>query len=409
VNFSVQGMVELSLPTKEQEVRRHVVAPMGTPHQGEPSRLRLAIVMPSAGRIGGAEEMLLQFIRHAPAAGLELFIAFLEDGPLVDMTRQTLPTIEVCAAGRVRNPFRLFQTIAQLRRWLAGLRPTAVLSWMTKAQIYAGPAARLAGLPSVCFQHGLPDGGLIDVLSRKVPCHGFLACSEFAAHRQEAMVKVPVTAVCSTVDLERMERAEAREPSEWRKRLGLPKDRKIIMLVGRLQRWKGMHVFVQAVALLRHTHPEVLGVIVGGEHHLEREYAEDLRRMVDHLNLGQKLWLVGPQTNVPEWMQAADVVTHTSDREPFGLVVLEAMSLGKPVIATKPGGPEEIIHHERDGLLVPFGDAESLSRAIARFLDSQDLARSCGIAARHRARQFDGAGYPSRVRSAIERILQSAA
>ena len=83
------------------------------------------------------------------------------------------------------------------------------------------------------------------------------------------------------------------------------------------------------------------------------------------------------------------------------------MSLGKPVVATKPGGPEEIITDGRDGLLVPFGKPILLARAISRFLNDPDLAGACASAAALRAREFAGDGYPRRVQSAIRDIFRS--
>ena len=104
-----------------------------------------------------------------------------------------------------------------------------------------------------------------------------------------------------------------------------------------------MHVYVDAMTRVLKEIPDCRGVIVGGKHHLEPDYADWLAEKVQVLGVSKEVRMVGVQRNVPEWMQAMDVVVHASEREPFGIVVVEAMALGKPVVATRPGGPEEIV------------------------------------------------------------------
>ncbi len=96
-----------------------------------------------------------------------------------------------------------------------------------------------------------------------------------------------------------------------------------------------------------------------------------------------------------------DVFVHASDREPFGIVVIEAMALGKPVIAGAGGGPAEIITDGENGVLVPYGDEESLARAILRYLDDHAFAARVGAAARIRAAVFDDRTYAAHVIAAL--------
>ena len=115
----------------------------------------------------------------------------------------------------------------------------------------------------------------------------------------------------------------------------------------------------------------------------------------------------GFQSNVPEWMQAMDIVVHASDHEPFGIVVIEAMALGKPVVAGREGGPAEIITDGVDGLLAPHGDASALAAAICRFLDNPSLMTRCGTAARVRAADFTDENYASEVVAALHSFVDA--
>ena len=108
-------------------------------------------------------------------------------------------------------------------------------------------------------------------------------------------------------------------------------------------------------------------VIVGGVHRA----GEALRRRAAGrdcaaLGLGDRVHLVGFRDDIPDVMNAWDVVVHASVRpEPFGRVILEGMLLGKPVMATAAGGVPELIEHGRTGFLVPPGDAAALARLSA--------------------------------------------
>jgi glycosyltransferase involved in cell wall biosynthesis len=122
-----------------------------------------------------------------------------------------------------------------------------------------------------------------------------------------------------------------------------------------------MHVLVDAAPALLAAHPDAHVVIVGGRHEMEARYEADLFAQIDRLGLKERVIMAGFQTNVPEWMQAMDIIVHASDNEPFGIVVIEAMALGKPVVAGNAAGPTEIITEGVDGILTPYGDAQRLA------------------------------------------------
>ena len=152
--------------------------------------IRLAIVMPSAHPHGGAEEALVHLLRNQAAAQLsDVLIILLEDGELKEIFKSTGAAVEVVPSGRLREPWKQIAAVLKIRQLLKRDRMDAVLGWMTKAHIYGGPAARLAGVPPIYFQMGVPDNGVVDRLSRMVPAVGGLACSDFAAREQQASVR----------------------------------------------------------------------------------------------------------------------------------------------------------------------------------------------------------------------------
>jgi glycosyltransferase involved in cell wall biosynthesis len=94
--------------------------------------------------------------------------------------------------------------------------------------------------------------------------------------------------------------------------------------------------------------------------------------------------IVGQRADVVDILAMADAVCLTSDAEALPMVVLEAMSLGRPVVATSVGGVPEAVTHEQTGLLVPLGDSEAFARALARLADDPQLASILGRAAMRR-------------------------
>src|SRR6059058_1330778 len=121
---------------------------------GEANR-RCTIVMPLADRRGGAESALLELVRHGGGLGFEWRMVFLEDGPMVAECRAAGVSVTVIRAGRLREIHRYAASVWRLVRAFRHDRPGVVVGWMTKAELYAGPAARLAGVPAILCQLGM--------------------------------------------------------------------------------------------------------------------------------------------------------------------------------------------------------------------------------------------------------------
>jgi glycosyltransferase involved in cell wall biosynthesis len=161
-------------------------------------------------------------------------------------------------------------------------------------------------------------------------------------------------------------------------------------MASRLQRWKGVHVFIDAAAQLARVRPEVRFMIVGGTlFGLEEDYATQLHQQVGRLNLGKVVHLVGYRQDVFRFYSAADVVVHCSiEPEPFGTVLLEAMVCSRPVIASDSGGSREIVEHGVTGVLVPPNDSEYLAKAILTLLDDPKSRLRMGEAGAARVRDY---------------------
>lgn len=170
-----------------------------------------------------------------------------------------------------------------------------------------------------------------------------------------------------------------------RRELGIAADAPAIGIVGHIQSWKGQDLVVQAMAKLRATHPELRCLIVGGVHRQGAEYAAGMRARIAAEGLERQVILTGARRDVAACLDAMDVAIHSSTNpEPFGRVLIEAMALGRPLIAPREGGPLEIVVDGETGLLVAPRDPAALAAAIDQLVRDPVLRRRMGEAARTR-------------------------
>jgi glycosyltransferase involved in cell wall biosynthesis len=127
-------------------------------------------------------------------------------------------------------------------------------------------------------------------------------------------------------------------------------------------------------------------VIGGGQ----AEYATALRREAERLGLAARVHFLGDRADVRALLSRCEILVSASLHESFGRTLIEAMALGVPVVATKSGGPEEIIEDGKSGFLVATGDAGALAERMSRLLSDRALAAAMGKAGRERVeRCFD--------------------
>lgn len=369
--------------------------------------MKIAIVMPLAEQRGGAEQVLWHLMQQGQNLGVDWLVVFFEDGSMVRQIQSLGVETHIVPAGRLREASHFIATVTRIASIVKQSRANVLFSWMTKAHLYSSLAAKLSGIPALWYQQGVPSNSYwLDKIATMLPACGILACSKTAAQAQASVrPSRPVRVVYPGVELDRFEPDKLPSSGELRRQLGLPEDGYLIGIVGRLQRWKGIHVLVEAMPKVLQSYSNAHCIVVGGKHDLEPDYPAYLESRIASLGVQDQVKMVGLQRNVPEWMQAMDVIVHASDFEPFGMVIIEAMALGKPVVAGSAGGPTEIITPDLNGILTPFGDADALAYAIVRYLDDPNFAQKSGMAARQRALDFSTHFYAKNFVEAVRDLL----
>lgn len=368
--------------------------------------MKVAIIMPLAEQRGGGEKRLWDLMYEGRNSGIEWLLIFLENGSLAEQIRTLGIDVRTVPSGRLREPHRFIAAVLKIASVVRRERADVVLAWMWKAHYYSSPAAILAGIPSLWSQLEVPDDSLLKRIATILPTSGMLINSKSGKATQEKLSpQRAIRLVYPGVALNYFNPSLLSTPEATRRKLGLPLDGPLIGMVGRLQRWKGMHVLVEAMPKVLQKYPKAHCVVVGGKHQLEPDYQNYLEERMGGLGLDDQVILAGAQLNVPEWMQAMDVFVHASDNEPFGIVIVEAMALGKPVVASNSGGPSEIITDGENGLLTPYGDSEALANAILRYLDDWEFARGIRGAAQERAPDFSTQRYAQNFIEAIRDLV----
>lgn len=183
---------------------------------------------------------------------------------------------------------------------------------------------------------------------------------------------------------------ETVQKGKLRKELNIPDNMKIIGNVARLDRPKNPMRFLEIAEKVLKEREDVVFVWVGGNIVEEDDYANLIKKYIDENPiLKDKVKILGFREDAIELMADFDVFLLTSNEEGFGLVILEAMSLGKIVVSTKCGGPEDIIQDKINGFLVDF-DNDKIAQTIFFILDNlEQICKNIFSKAVERAKEFE--------------------
>ena len=170
----------------------------------------------------------------------------------------------------------------------------------------------------------------------------------------------------------------------WR----LPESAQIIMLPGRLTRWKGHHVLIDAMKKLNRK--DVFCVLIGSDQG-RTEYRAELETAIEEKNLGGQIRIIDHCDDMPAaYMCSTIIVSASIEPEGFGRIPIEAQAMGRPIIATDHGGAQETVLHNQTGWLIPPEDSDILAKTIEHALSmpEEDKIKMAQHAMGHIAHNF---------------------
>ncbi len=214
----------------------------------------------------------------------------------------------------------------------------------------------------------------------------------------DRVMVVPYGVNTSHFSSDRVDRQAIRES------LGLKDADIVVGFVGRFSPGKGHEEFLRAADVASHEQPHLRFLIVGEASYGEEEYAHQVIELSRTLGLNDRVTFTGFRKDIRELMAAFDIFAFPSHAESFGIVLIEAMAMGKPVVASRSDGVLDIVVDNRTGILVAPKDHLPLSQAMLRLADDPKLREAMGTAGRHRVLDiFD----QTKIITTIERIYAS--
>jgi glycosyltransferase involved in cell wall biosynthesis len=343
----------------------------------EPVRV---LYLSPVGERGGAEVVLLNILKHHDRSRFTPMVCFLKEGPLAAEVRGLGIKCFLVPAGRFRHLSGTLRAMRAIRRLVKEERVDLIFSNMAMGHLYGGLAALGTPAKRVWFQHTISSGQTVDRLAAIIPADRLYVNSQAsleAVHELRHLAK-RVQVVYPGVDTSA--HALVGDRFLFRREFDIPDDAFLVAMVARFQRWKGHHVFIAAAAAVCRQEPKARFVIVGDTLlGVEPDYKAELAQQVMRCGLSGSVIFAGWRNDVPALLSEVDVLAHPPILpEPFGLVVVEALLHGKPVVASRQGGLTEILTDGATGFLVAPGDAKALAEQILVLLRDESLRRRMG-------------------------------
>ena len=374
------------------------------------------------GLKSGAETVTLDLLTRLPSS-IEPVLAC-PPGRLADEARAE--GIPVNPIGGVSASLRLHYAntprgVAQLVRMGRDIRALARdrrADLVHATSIRAGLAACLPPGPrapvAVSLHDCLPPGPASTVTRRLVDARAAVvfanSCYTARAWRPAERSGPPLRVVYPGIDLARR---AAVDRDAARARMGVSGAGPILGVAAQITPWKGQATAIRALRGVRERLPGAQLVLAGEPKFVERTtrydnsaYLRELQLLVAALGLESAVHFLGQREDMPTVMAAIDALLVPSTEEPFGLVVVEAMAAGTPVVATTNGGPAEIIRDGIDGRLAPPCDAERWATTVCDVLLDPTVRDRIIHAGRERARRFSAERHAAEVVAAYEHALR---
>jgi glycosyltransferase involved in cell wall biosynthesis len=254
------------------------------------------------------------------------------------------------------------------------------------------PAARLAGIP--CIVNAMGEAPWERRLIKRLLVRNYDQVIAISDHMRRRMHELGIadrriTTVHLGIDASAYRSRVRRTPSEVRREAGVDPGKVLAVMVGNIRHWKGQHVVLQALSgLLPEIRDRLKVLFVGATAPADESYAASLREAVRQGRLEEMVQFVGSREDIPDFVNASDLCLHASViPEPFGLVIVEAMALGRTMIAAGTGGPAEILTPQ-SGVLYDPTRPEELTAALSRLVTDHELRERLGREAVRRVEEF---------------------
>src|SRR5258707_9731220 len=391
-------------------------------------RYRNILVVHSNNDLYGGDKILLELLRDMDRSHFTPIVALPKDTQHINRISCELDKIgvEYCflSLGGLRRRYfpplglvRLAKELVSGTRSLLRVireRDIALVHSNTNAVLAGALAARIAHLPHIWSMHEIlvEPVSIRRVLHFLIPRLSTKVVTVSKAVRDHMLKDAPQSAskfqtILGGINLEPFLCATGR--TRIRKEWAIADDEILVGMAGRVSRWKGQSIFAQAAALVLQEHRNAKFVSVGGVFENETVYIQRFKDEVHSLGIEKSFIISDFRSDMPDVFAAYDILVLPSTLpEPFGLVVIEAMASGKPVVATRPGGPSETVVDGETGFLIDASNPDELARSLNTLIGDPGKCRRMGTAGRKPALEIFGVHrYAREFEALYDRLLDS--
>lgn len=357
------------------------------------SRDDLSVVAVSpVAEAGGAESLLVDVLAGLSKRGVGVRLVALGEGPLAQLARSRGVQVVAGPALSFRHPRSIVACAAVVRRVTAAARPDVVFASHPKGQVIAHLACVGESVTHVTQVYDPPSRRSVSTwLAARLPGLRLAITEETAASYRVLNRRLSPVVIPPGIDGRRLRHeAESGDPDAAWSQAGLGGPGPRIVMVGRLQRFKGHFDFLSAAALVVRERPDARFLIVGPDSPIEKGLRKELQSTIEARGLCGSVALSGRLSgaDLAATVSNATLLVHPAHREPFGLAVVEALALGTPVVAYATNGPTKILAFG-GGALVPPQDVPGLAAAVLRSINDPSTMGRWAAEAQDVALRFD--------------------
>jgi len=311
----------------------------------------------SAREIGGGERHVVDLSRGLAAHGHDVYAAVIPDSPLIGelafLPGEHIEEVRMRNAVNVMGARRLASIV--LERQI-----NIIHAHVARDYPLAAIASKLSARPYMISRHVVfPMKGFHRRLLSGVSKVIAPSASVAAALREQGLFdESKIVSIPYGIDIDHYSQRQSRPKSH----------RRLVGMIGHLSPIKGQDIFIRAAAAIGAERHDVDFLLVGEDKESDGRNRAEIEKLIAELELADRVALTGWKDDVREILETLDIFVCPSRIEPFGLVMVEAMAAGVPVVATRSEGALEIIDDGVTGRLVPIGDTIALNEAIRALL-----------------------------------------
>lgn len=345
-------------------------------------------------KFSGAEKVLLNLLRlikvrekgYSPVlvcqAGSDIIEYFSREGIVTETTRMRWFTRKAGFIERVSYAFSLISFSVFLLKEIKKYDARIIQANTFISALYALIPLKISGRPMVWYMYDILDQNLFNKIFIRLAGRGSdsIICASEAVKKRLVEFGVDEKK-CKVIYNSILEQGQDHAAKgDFRKELGVPDGVPLVGMIGQITRWKGQSVFIESMPFIAKDFPSARFVLVGDVmNDFDREYKAEIESAVARKGLGDRVIMAGFRKDIPSVVSGLDIVIHASIKpDALPTVILEAMFMGKPVVATDVGGVPEIVDDGVSGFVVPPNDPKGLADAVCRLLGDETLRSKMG-------------------------------